>query len=672
MKIYFIILSLFLVISSSLGQGENIWSPIAREYHFLKTLQEKYNYIDSIDAVREFPVNAELASFLHEIIDQKLLVGDTADILGLSVSLMNYNYTSLVNPDSTINLYNRLNNYIEHHRTGASGGVILCLADAYYAQGKLELAYATNKEGIKIYQELGDSSHNHGFAYLNAADIAKNLENYEQAVRDFEAAKHIFLSLADTTFFLWSSYGQSLILADLRLYEEADEIHNEIIPIAENSGSADVMFAIYGDIVNRAQREKDTDKALYYARKMIHLCPVFQRPEYCFGAYKSMVLATMSKGEIDSSALYFEQLKSSYDNLRGNQIYDLDFNLTEARLAFANKDYTRVHAILSQRIPPVEDLESVNNVVEVMTLQYSLDTAEQNYQSAFKTLHKINSLKDSINQNLLKNQFSYYQSLFNTNKRKQKIAEQEAHIARIELKTRQERFLLLAIIGGIFFAAIIYYFIRERNQARKSRDAQEEYSHKLILAQENERKRISRELHDGVGQSLVLLNNGLKHKGDKHSHKLIAGILDEVRALSHGLHPIVLEELGLTSAIKRLIEEAEINGDIFFDTDIDNIDGILLKEHELNLYRIAQEALSNMLKHSKAEAAKLYLKKNDKEIRLTIIDHGIGFAVKKKEGKSSGIGMKTIEERVHISNGKLNIKSGAGIGTSIDVSIPYD
>ena len=146
--------------------------------------------------------------------------------------------------------------------------------------------------------------------------------------------------------------------------------------------------------------------------------------------------------------------------------------------------------------------------------------------------------------------------------------------------------------------------------------------------------------------------------------------LEELRSISRGLHPSILNRLGLTSAITSLVNETDANTDIFFTNDIENIDHKISEDQALHIYRIIQEALGNIVKHSKSPSASVKVFNKDKTIVVLIKDNGIGFSTANKLLTSNSLGMKTLFERAKIIKGILTINSEPQKGTTISLTIP--
>ncbi len=232
--------------------------------------------------------------------------------------------------------------------------------------------------------------------------------------------------------------------------------------------------------------------------------------------------------------------------------------------------------------------------------------------------------------------------------------------------------ILLIALAGIGF--LIYRF--RIKQLQKINEAQESFSRRLIESQEAERKRIAQELHDGLGQNLLVIKNramlGLTVDGKDEQFSEIqdsaTDALSEVRAISYNLRPLHLERLGLTSTLEEMIEEiTEVSG-IEINCSIEPIDNLFTPENEINFYRIVQECLNNVVKHSNAEIASVEIYRENGQIFLNVKDNGRGFDAGEAHEKH-GLGLNSIGERVRILGGSYSIVSEKGKGTTVSVEI---
>jgi PAS domain S-box-containing protein len=241
-------------------------------------------------------------------------------------------------------------------------------------------------------------------------------------------------------------------------------------------------------------------------------------------------------------------------------------------------------------------------------------------------------------------------------------------------------------IGSFAVMTDITRLKRVEEELRQSEKRLRLLSSHLIIAQEEERERISRELHDEVGQDLAVLKfqvrsiSGKLRKdqaGLKQACEDALAHLDQlvelIRYLSRDLSPPVLKNLGLTASIKKMAEEFAKHGQVEVSSDIDPIDRMLSPEQELNLYRILREGLTNIGKHAEASHISISVKSSDSMIHCALQDDGTGFDPTNKRTNGSvspGMGLLTMEERSRILGGYLDITSGEGKGTRISLMIP--
>ena len=234
-------------------------------------------------------------------------------------------------------------------------------------------------------------------------------------------------------------------------------------------------------------------------------------------------------------------------------------------------------------------------------------------------------------------------------------------------------FFVAGLIGLVYFARV--------RQLRSVAHARELYARQLLESQERERSRLAMELHDSLGQSLVVIRNrallGIsKGKDDKamleQLHEISdasATALQETREIAHTLHPYQIEALGLTTALHSLIDKFANSSEIEFNVDIDAKPIDIPHDVAIAVYRIAQEWLTNVVKHSSADKVSVALHPEDGKLTLDITDNGVGFD---PQTVTKGLGLKGIEERVRMIGAALNMFStpGEGAGIKLIVDLP--
>ena len=207
-------------------------------------------------------------------------------------------------------------------------------------------------------------------------------------------------------------------------------------------------------------------------------------------------------------------------------------------------------------------------------------------------------------------------------------------------------------------------------------------SDKLIHTQEQERSRIARELHDGIGQQIAALSISLsslrrripEQEGElraqaKRIRERIESIAEHVRRISHELHPATLELAGIAVALRSYCTRFSVDQRIEIELDAEGEFEDISPEAALCLFRVAQEALQNAAKHSGATQAAVRLERTSGQVRLTVTDHGFGFNIDSAPSHA-GLGLVSMRERARLLNGRLEISSSPGVGTTLSVSIP--
>lgn len=233
--------------------------------------------------------------------------------------------------------------------------------------------------------------------------------------------------------------------------------------------------------------------------------------------------------------------------------------------------------------------------------------------------------------------------------------------------------LSLTVFVVAFTAALV---IAQRRRLRLQRD----YAQRILSAQEEERAWVARELHDDLLQRVAMVRHELDalwaamsaHAGPQESHRvraLTAELVDlgqALRSVAHRLHPTIIDQLGLSRALESLAQEFRRGG---LDVTIHVPDiATIPPDVAHTAYRIAQEALRNIVKHAEVTSASIELDVGASTVTLRIIDTGKGFAP--AAGSRTGIGLASIRERAALVRGTVSIQSRPGAGTTVEATLP--
>ncbi len=245
---------------------------------------------------------------------------------------------------------------------------------------------------------------------------------------------------------------------------------------------------------------------------------------------------------------------------------------------------------------------------------------------------------------------------------------------------RTRWFILVAGLSSLTLIGLVY---RARiRKLERAQAAQEAFARQLLASQEGERKRIAAELHDGLGQNLLVIKNWatLAKRALEPESKALTPIkevattaarsIEEVREIAHNLRPYHLDEIGLTDAIAAMVERVAEASGISFTLEQDDLSHLLSPELEINLYRIIQECLNNLVKHAQASEAVVTVHRNAQSVEIVVKDNGQGFDLSQVlQRKDRGFGLAGLAERVRLLGGKETIQSELGKGTTITINL---
>lgn len=297
---------------------------------------------------------------------------------------------------------------------------------------------------------------------------------------------------------------------------------------------------------------------------------------------------------------------------------------------------------------------------------------------AFEKLRESKKISDSIfnvdKQKIVKEIETKYQ----TEKKEKELLQTKAEKATTELNLNKQRQLSYTLLGGLAIILLIGFSIFQRNKRKHQLIIAQEKENNLqsiITAEEKERTRIARELHDGIVQQIgaVIINSrnifsklGLAEKPE--SKKLLSQLENssaELRTISHQMMPRVLEEKGLITALNELLSSSLQPLQIKYDFEYVNISERLPNKIEVTLYRISQELINNIIKHSEANQVHVQLMKTETTVVFMVEDNGVGL----KTSSKKGMGLQNIKSRIDIVKGSINFNSEE-VGTLTTIKIP--
>lgn len=253
----------------------------------------------------------------------------------------------------------------------------------------------------------------------------------------------------------------------------------------------------------------------------------------------------------------------------------------------------------------------------------------------------------------------------------------EALDRRVQVRTRE-----LASVNESLVAEVAERMQTEQS-LESSRQELQQLASRLLCVQEEERRRISRDLHDDINQRLALLAMEIEaverqlSSSPVHVGRAVRAIQDrvvelseDVRHLAYQFHPSILDDLGLSIALQRLVDDFTVRSNVRGSFGHNNLPGVVPQEIATCLYRVAQESLNNVARHAQASRVDVELTRSQSWLTVTITDDGVGFDSEQSQHGQHGLGLLSMKERVALVHGALQIISAVGTGTRVQVVVP--
>lgn len=497
----------------------------------------------------------------------------------------------------------------------------------------------------------------------------------------------------DTLNMIYSLNGQALCFDNLDSTKACIDTYMKAIRLAKNSGNEYEYGFLLNNLGLLKLRLKSPKEAAVDFRKGIHIAKKMKnlRLEVTLrenlGYYYQLV---------DSAELAIKEYEDTYDLARRHNYSHLAFNslvnlgsmqrvlgnsgksdslmivaldvsrkdkllyafspifLTMAQLESDAGNYDKVDALLDSAMlysgfsSPRETREGV------YMIRYEMYERQGRYAEALDYFRKLTAFRDSMNLNGHMQMITELQLKYDLERKEKQHAQEKREFDLRSIQMRQNlaigSIVVILIIGGF----IVYYF-------RQKHRREAEFSSALVNRLEEERGRIARDLHDGLGQSLVILKNKFnKFDGDPETARQIDNsfteTIEEVRTISRSLIPPELHRLGLRKAIFKMLKDVEESTSIMTTAELEALESTQLDpESAIRIYRIIQELTNNTIKHSEASSLKIEFERYGDKMYIIYQDNGKGIDEETSLSHNS-VGMKSIRQRLRYLNGSIKIE----------------
>ncbi|MAQ76579.1 MAG: hypothetical protein CL613_09630 [Aquimarina sp.] len=598
---------------------------------------------------------------------------DSFDLAASTTSKFSYFYLGEIGKaDSALVIVNNIiGDSAKFKKPFNLGSLYLKRAGTYFQTDDINKAIADYKRAERIFSKTKDSIYEADASYFCGQALERS-GKLAEALLKYQKANQLYVSLKDTSYIANTNLAVSGIFSQLYLLDESFKIRKEtreILSKNPNRHKAALAFLSVSDsrdFVKTKEYDKQ-EEALLLAYDLAS--GQDENPFYKYTVASYLCKFYARQGNREKAEEFFTIVNSNPDFV--NSPFDRIFYLRAlAEVNLVNGNYQKAIEPLKEELGIFQGFKDLQNQVYIQKDIFETYQKLGAHKEAVAHMEKYLKLKDSVYDINRSNSVIYYQTLYETEKRDKRIALQQASIASLEIKEKAQRNLLIFGGIGLCFLFLTIYLYRNRVLLLKNKRLQQSFLQELLKTQERVSKRISKDLHDGVGQSLLLIKNKLVQNNEDKTVKIVDDVIDEVRSISRSLHPFKLDELGLTVTLQSSVEVIDENYDLFISAEIDDVDNIFDPEREINVYRIVQESLNNIIKHSNAKSAEIRVLNKESNVEIVIKDNGRGFDFQKERTSYQKIGLKTLSERSKFLKASFNILTEAGKGTTLTFNIP--
>jgi len=561
------------------------------------------------------------------------------------------------------------------------GTSYVCLSLANGTKSRYELAHEYAQRGMAIAEKLNNDSLK-AYCLLSIGSYNYNIANYDVAIENALTALKLFEKKSDVTGILKTKVFLSQIYQTKNDLPKAENILQETLTLFPQINDAKIKINTLHTLANVYGMEGKYEEALALDSIGLKLCETENAYFLKSMLYDNMANCYMYSNRYEEAKKYFLlclEIDSSFDN--NKQMSDTYLNL--GNLMLMQKKYTEAKNYLDHSIMLSDSTGYKQGTYSAYLILSDLYKATNQHEKALEALQKAYSIKNKIINENTESKIVELETVYQTEKKEQQLKLQKAELTK-------KNYLLWGLTGGIalLILAGASFYRKRQIQNRMNLQAevmkQQDIATKAIInAEENERKRIAADLHDGVGQMMSAAKMNLsafeneipfKDEAQKLTFEKLISLVDEscreIRSVSHQMMPNALLKSGLTSAVREFLDKID-NRIIKINLHAEGLNERLDSNIETLLYRVIQECVNNVIKHSGANNLDISLIKDADGISATVEDNGRGFDTTDKQ-KFEGIGLKNISSRVAFLKGTVDFDSSPGKGTLVAIHVPVN
>ena len=552
----------------------------------------------------------------------------------------------------------------------------LCnLGNVYSVLGEHSQSVVFTKKGVQLFEQLGDKKSvarnisNLGTSYQFLGDTKQALDCYFVAKKMNESVGNN-LDLANNL--LNIGYNYSL----LKDYNQTLQYFKQALAAYESIGNKNNMAVALNNIAGTYWDLGDISKCITYRLRVLALGKELQDNHFIVAPLMDLSAAHAELKAFDKAFDYFKQTRAYSDStLRPSDQFTKNYGI--ARLlrispdadlkanGYALRDrYVKAEEFLKIALNTCKQLNSKPNEKEILTELSLVYEKQGDFKKAYESYKKATIISKELESEENKKQLVRKEIQFEYDKKEADLKRYQEAVLK---KAETQRLLLIGLLIVLILGATIIYLKQRQKILKQDKTNAMNFTKQLLENTEDERKRIASDLHDSISHELLDLKNSFRQDFSSVNKK-IDSIINDIRGISRNLHPIMFDKTGLEANLEQFVERIQQQNDFMVSTEI-NYKGSLSSADELQIYRIIQEALSNIIKYAKAHAAKITMEEMNDNIFIEIKDNGKGFEVKETLNSGKSFGLHNIIERSRVVGGEAQIKSSEE-GTVITINIP--
>jgi len=556
-------------------------------------------------------------------------------------------------------------------------------------QGLYDSSLTLNLQGVEIARETKDSL-NLAKTLFNAGTSYRCLEEYENAVKYYEEGEKLFEKYGNEQIEAQCCDVLQVLYFDLKNYPEAIALGEKAVSASRRLNDSSLLGTALNNLgISYASVDKFDRATEVFSEALIIGKNI--------GDKYIEASQYLNLGDISIKTLEYEYLRMYMDSAL---ILARELNSSETELIAIKglsiyytykRDYRRAEEYGKEALMLSYRHDYKNQRVKVFTQLSNLAYAKQDMQLGENYSNKSAMLEDSIlNERIQKNTLEF-EKKYASEKKQHQIDHLEVEKLGQELRIHHKD-LWNNILAGSSFTLLLVILLSYRNYKQKQRiqqrriveletEKQLEATEAVLKGEEQERTRLAKDLHDGLGGMLSgikysfttmkqnLIMTPENQQAFERSMDMLDSSMKEMRRVAHNMMPEALVRFGLDTALKDFCNDINQSGGLKVNYQSFGLDGVTIDQTiSITLYRIVQELLNNTMKHAKAKSAIVQVTKSNNQLSVTVEDDGKGFDIGILK-VNTGIGWKNIQNRVEFLKGKLNITSKAGEGTSVLIEL---